>query len=64
MSIFKRSGTDQLRKRVPKRYQEIEPRGTVWIRLHTDSETIAQNKAERAWSQMMKLGRLDWLVTP
>lgn len=54
MSIFKRSGTYQLRKRVPKRYQEIEPRGTVWISLHTDSETIAQNKAERAWSQMIE----------
>lgn len=52
MSIFKRGGRYQLRRRVPRRYRSIEPRGTIWVSLHTDSETVARSKADRAWSQL------------
>lgn len=54
MSIAKRGRLYHLRRRVPRRYQGIEPRETVWISLHTDSETIARSKADRAWSQMIE----------
>jgi hypothetical protein len=51
---MKRGSTFHLRRRVPRRYRGIEPRETVWISLHTDSETIAKSKADRAWSQMIE----------
>jgi len=54
MSIAKRGRLYHLRRRVPRRYRSIEPRETVWISLHTDSETIARSKADRAWSQMIE----------
>jgi len=54
MSIAKRSRLYHLRRRVPRRYRGIEPRETVWISLHTDSETVARSKADRAWSQMIQ----------
>ena len=54
MSIAKRGRLYHLRRRVPRRYRGIEPRETVWISLHTDSETIARSKADRAWSQMIE----------
>ena len=52
MSIVKRGSTFHLRRRVPKRYARVEPRKTVWISLHTDSEAVAKTKAARAWAQM------------
>ena len=54
MSIAKRTRLYHLRRRVPRRYRGVEPRETVWISLHTDSETIARSKADRAWSQMIE----------
>ncbi len=54
MSITKRGSTFHLRRRVPRRYREVEPRETVWISLHTDSETVAKSKAGRAWDQMIE----------
>lgn len=54
MSIFSRSGTYYLRKRVPRRYQAVELRAIVWISLHTDSETVAKVKAPAAWSEMIE----------
>lgn len=42
-----------MRRRVPRRYCGVEPRETVWINLHTDSEAVAKSKADRAWSQMI-----------
>jgi integrase len=54
MSVTKRANKFHLRKRVPTRYQSVEPRGTVWISLHTDSETIAKQKADGAWAQMIE----------
>ena len=54
MSIMKRGRVYSLRKRVPKRYASVESRGTVWISLHTDSRTVADSKADIAWSQMIE----------
>ncbi|WP_430448725.1 DUF6538 domain-containing protein [Rhodophyticola sp.] len=54
MSIAKRGRLYHLRRRVPRRYRGVEPRETVWISLHTDSETVAHSKADRAWSQMVE----------
>lgn len=54
MSIAKRGRLYHLRRRVPRRYRGVEPRETVWISLHTDSEMLATNKADRAWSQMIE----------
>ncbi len=54
MSIVKRGRLYHLRRRVPRRYREVEPRETVWISLHTDSEMVAHSKADRAWSQMVE----------
>ena len=55
MSVFKRGGAYQMRRRVPRRYREIEPRGTIWISLHTDSESIAHSKAKLAWAQLTEV---------
>ena len=54
MSITRRGDTFHLRRRVPRRYRDVEPRDTVWISLHTDSETVAKSKADRAWLQMIE----------
>ena len=54
MSIVKRGSTFQLRRRVPQRYRAVEPRGVVWISLHTDSETVARSKADRAWGNLVE----------
>lgn len=42
MSIVRRGSNFHLRKRVPLRYLRVEPRVTVWISLHTDSESVAK----------------------
>ena len=55
MSVFKRGGTYQLRRRVPRRYQAVEPRQTIWMSLHTDSLTLANLKADKAWVQLMEV---------
>jgi integrase len=54
VSIVKRGSTFQLRRRVPQRYRGVEPRGVVWISLHTDSETVARSKADRAWGNLIE----------
>lgn len=54
MAITKRNNTYHLRRRVPRRYKSVDPRGTVWFSLHTDSETVARSKADRAWGQMVE----------
>ena len=55
MSIFRRGGVYQLKRRVPRRYSSVDNRETVWISLHTDSETVARNKADRAWQQLTEV---------
>ncbi len=54
MSIIKRGSTYQLRRRVPKRFKNVESRSVIWISLHTDSQSIAQRKAIDAWEQMVQ----------
>lgn len=54
MNIKRRNKTFHLIRRVPKRYQPVEPRAVVWISLHTDSETVARQKAPTAWSHMIE----------
>lgn len=54
MSITRRNRTFHLRKRVPKRYAPIEPRADIWISLHTDSESVARQKAPAAWANMIE----------
>jgi integrase len=54
MAILKRGSSFHLRRRVPRRFKAVEPRGTVWISLHTDSESLARQKADRAWAQMVE----------
>jgi integrase len=54
MSIVKRGSTFQLRRRVPQRYRSVEPREVIWISLHTDSETVARSKADRAWGNLVE----------
>ncbi|OZB19102.1 MAG: integrase [Hyphomonas sp. 34-62-18] len=52
--MLKRGSTYHLRRRVPRRYESVEPRAEVWISLHTDSETIARSKVDGAWNQMIE----------
>jgi integrase len=54
MSIVKRGKTFHLVRRVPRRYQRVAHRGTVWRSLHTDSPTVAQSKADRVWAEMIE----------
>jgi len=53
MNIVRRNRTFHIVRRVPKRYQSVEKRTQVWISLHTDSETVAQQKAPTAWAHMV-----------
>jgi integrase len=54
MTIMKRGNTFHLRKRVPTRYQPIEDRKSVWVSLHTDSESVANAKAPIAWQHILE----------
>src|SRR5688572_19401512 len=54
MTIVQRGSTFHLRKRVPRRYRPVEPRDTVWISLHTDSETVAKRKAPITWDPLIE----------
>ena len=52
--IKKRGTTWQLYKRLPKRYASINERTFVWVSLHTDSESVARQKADGVWAQMIE----------
>jgi integrase len=54
MSIMKRGNNYHLRKRVPRRYQDVEERKSVWVSLHTDSFSVAQQKADAAWQHIVE----------
>lgn len=51
--ITKRGDTFYLYKRVPKLYEPVEKRRTLWISLATDSETEAKRKADSIWDLMV-----------
>ncbi|AGI69015.1 putative integrase [Octadecabacter antarcticus 307] len=52
--IKMRGNSFQLYKRVPRRYASVESRTFVWLSLHTDSKSLAQNKATGAWAQLVE----------
>jgi len=56
MALKKRGKGSKLSlyKRVPKRYEPIEPRKFVWVALHTDSPSVADQKASGVWAQMIE----------
>jgi hypothetical protein len=54
MAIMRRGSSLYLKRHVPKRFARVEPRREVWVALHTDSETIAQEKAARVWTEMIE----------
>ncbi|MCE8472283.1 integrase, partial [Rhodovulum sulfidophilum] len=49
MAVILRGATWSLRKRVPARYGEVEPRKEIWLSLHTDSKAEAEAKAPAIW---------------
>ncbi|SFL21776.1 hypothetical protein SAMN04488004_110152 [Loktanella salsilacus] len=49
-NLILRGKTYYLKRRVPSRYAEVEPRPVIWESLKTDSRTIAGQKLERVWS--------------
>ena len=54
IQLILRGGVYQLKRRVPVRYQGIEPRKVIWVSLHTDSETTALGKALTLGNEMVQ----------
>lgn len=52
--IVKRSGNFHLRRRVPRRFQEIDTREAVYMSLHTASEEFAKVKAPMVWALLLE----------
>ena len=46
-NLMLRGKTYYLKRRVPARYADVEPRPVIWESLKTDSKSIAQQKLER-----------------
>ncbi|WP_203564888.1 hypothetical protein [Aliiroseovarius sp. PrR006] len=53
MAIKTRSKKLSLYKRVPKRYETVEPRKFIWQALHTDSMSEAEAKAGPVCAQLV-----------
>lgn len=53
MAIKKRGKSLYLYKRVPKRFESIESRKFIWLSLHTDSPSAADQKADVVWARMV-----------
>lgn len=51
---FLRGGTYQFRKRVPRRYSAVEPMPIIQLALHTDSLSVARQKAPMVWAEMIE----------
>lgn len=54
MGIMKRGNNYHLRMRVPRRFRDVEERKSVWVSLHTDSMSLAQQKADAAWQHIVE----------
>ena len=54
MAIKRRGKKLSLYQRVPKRYAAVEPRKFIWLSLHTDSQSVAEQKAGTAWAQLIE----------
>lgn len=52
--IHLRGTTYHVRRRVPGRYASVEPRGQIWVSLHTDSPTVARRKADALWGELIE----------
>ena len=53
MQIMNRGGIWYQRRRVPVRYSRVDARREVWLSLHTDSETLARQKAAIWWQEQL-----------
>ncbi|WP_299564082.1 DUF6538 domain-containing protein [uncultured Sulfitobacter sp.] len=51
---MKRGNNYYLKKRVPRRYQNVEERRSVWVSLHADSFSVAKEKAHAAWQHILE----------
>ena len=54
MTIYMRANTFHLRQRVPRRFRDVEPREIVAFSLHTDSKTVARQKADQIWNHLIE----------
>ena len=54
MKFVNRNGHLHFRKRVPRRFADVEEREYVWISLHTDLEDVARRKAAGVWEEMLE----------
>jgi len=52
-NLILRNSKYSLKRRVPKRYWSVETRPIVWVSLHTDSLSIANEKAQAVWEEMV-----------
>jgi hypothetical protein len=55
MKLQKRNNAYHLRKRVPVRYQSVEPRASFYVSLKTDSKALAEQKAAAVWSEQVEV---------
>lgn len=53
MRIMKRGEIWHQRRRVPVRFRSVETRREIWQSLHTDSETVAKQKAPIIWQEQL-----------
>lgn len=65
MKLLRRGSAFHMRRRVPLRFKEVEPRLHISISLHTDSEKTAREKAAVVWAEMIDAweAKLDGATT-
>ena len=49
-----RDGIFYLRKRVPRRFEDVEKRREIWLSLHTDSKIEAERRLPMVWAERMR----------
>ena len=54
MALINRNGIYYLRRRVPRRFKDVEKRSYVHLTLKTDSESEASARSDGVWSQMIE----------
>ena len=57
MQIYRRdpkAANYSMRKRVPRRYRDVEARSDLIVALHTDSLSMARMKADAIWQEMIE----------
>lgn len=54
MQLTQKNGYFYIRRRVPTRYQSVEPRRIMNVCLFTDSQTVAMRKAPAIWDEMIE----------